>query len=130
LVCIKQVDQSFRTQLLFVFDLFEGFLDERKTMDYNQNFMLFLNIDSKIVWLFLFERSRGISASHKNRLKWQANRLFKTCIIPFRKVPKIVRVNDFVEQTLLHKMLSVLSYQRLRSFYVKHDSLKILKFLE
>jgi hypothetical protein len=35
---------------------------------------------------------------------------FKTCIIPFRKVSKIVRIDDFVEQTLLHKMWYVLSY--------------------
>jgi hypothetical protein len=89
LVCTKQVDQSFCIQLLFGFGLFESILDEPKTMDHHQNLMLFPNIGSEMVCLFLFQRSRGIFAKHKIDLGGEQTGFFKTCIIPLGGCPTL-----------------------------------------
>jgi hypothetical protein len=76
LVWPKRVCRSFSTQCLFIFDLLESISDEWKTIGYDQNLVLFPNMDSEIECLFLFERSEGIFERSKNRFERQRNRVF------------------------------------------------------
>jgi len=51
--------ESFRTKCLPIFDPLENILDEWKTRSWDQNFVLFPNMGSEIVYLFLSESSDG-----------------------------------------------------------------------
>ena len=45
-------------------------------MGYDQNFMLFPNMDSEMVCLFFFEKSNGIFERHQNWFGQQINKVF------------------------------------------------------
>ncbi len=74
-VWTERVSRSFWTQYLFIFGLLENISEEWKTKGYDQNLMLFPNMDSEIVCLF-FEKSEGIFERHQNRFGRQRNRVF------------------------------------------------------
>ncbi len=57
---------KFWTQRLFIFDLLELISDEWKSTCSKHNFMIFLNMDSEIVYLGLFDSSEGIFERPKN----------------------------------------------------------------
>jgi hypothetical protein len=57
LVWTEREGRDLRAQCLFIFNLLESISDKWKTMSYDQHLMLFPNIGSEIVYLFLFERS-------------------------------------------------------------------------
>ena len=103
LVWTERVCRSFWTQYLFIFALLESISDEWKTIGYDQNLMLFPNMDSEIWCLFLFERSEGISERPKSWFGRRTNRVFPNSHKSLCEGAKIVRVGDFVERTLLYK---------------------------
>ena len=72
----ERVSRSFWTQCLFVFGLLENISEEWTTMGYDQNFMLFPNMDSEIVCLFFFEKSEGLFERHQNWFGQQINKVF------------------------------------------------------
>ena len=76
LVWMERVCRSFWTQCLFIFGLLKSISNEWKTIGYNQNLMLFPNMDSEIGCLFLFERSEGIFERLKNWFGRRTNRVF------------------------------------------------------
>src|SRR5690348_354288 len=61
--------ESFRTNCLFIFHPLESFLDECKKMYKNRNSMLFPNMSSEILCLFLFVRNERIFGRLK-KLVW------------------------------------------------------------
>ncbi len=74
-------------------------------MGYDQNFVFFPNIGSKLLYLSLYESSERIF-EHSGKLVLGTNKLaFATPISPFAKVLKMVEYGDFVERTMPYKIL-------------------------
>ncbi len=61
--------ESFRTKYLFIFGPLKSISDESKSMCYNQNCVLFLNMSLEILCQFLFESSEIIFERPK-KLVW------------------------------------------------------------
>jgi hypothetical protein len=61
--------ESFGTKCFSIFDPLENILDERKTREWNQNVVLFPNMGSEIVCLFLAERS-GVIFERPKKIVW------------------------------------------------------------
>ncbi len=64
--------KSFRPECLFIFDQLVSISDESKAMSSDQNFVIFSDMDSEILFQFLFENSEIIFEKHK-KLVWAEN---------------------------------------------------------
>ncbi len=99
------VEPKFLDNICFIFGLLESILDEWKTIGYDQNFVLFPNMCSKILYLSLYESSERIF-EHSGKLVWATNKqAFATPVNPFAKMLKSVEYGGFVERTMPYKKL-------------------------
>ena len=73
-------------------------------MGSDQNFVLFPNMCSEILCLFLLESSEGILERSKKVGLDGEHQGLQTPITLFTKVLRIVRIGNFVKRTLLYKM--------------------------
>ena len=78
-ILLNGVIESFETKCLSIFHHLESILDECEKMKKNQNLMLFPNMSSKILYLFLFGSSEGITELLK-KLVWTKTFFLHFCI--------------------------------------------------
>jgi hypothetical protein len=95
-----------------VFDPLESISDESESMHWNQNFVLFPNMDLEMLCRFLFESTWGIFERSK-QLVWTANKqVLLTPISPFATMLKIVGFSSFVGRTILYKRTEIVHFFR------------------
>ncbi len=89
---------------MFIFDLLESISDEPKTIDGDQNFMLFPNMGLEILCLFYLKNSEELFERPEKIIFNGKSISFVNLISSFSSMLKIVGVDRFVEWTLLCKM--------------------------
>ncbi len=98
--------ESFETKCLSIFDHLKSILDECEKEDNDQNLMLFPNISSEILCLFLFASSERIFERHEKIVRTEIFfvhfRIFTTVIRNSRL--KLSFIYQIVEQVLPYKM--------------------------
>ena len=89
----KQVGRSFRQNVCSILTCLK-ILDESKTVGDDHNCMPFLNMNSEMLSLFLFESTKESFERPENWFARRTNRFLLTPIHPFVRVLQIVRLGD------------------------------------
>ena len=98
-------------------------------MDHDRNLMLFLNIDSSIVCLFLFEKGYRLFENYQNSFDRWTNRLFTNSCKSFFQGPKncwrrqFCRANFSLQNVILHWAITRSNKNFFNSYFIRQTCL-------